>query len=190
MQFEFFDDCKNSFGYRDFKGNGISDNIVAESFSWDESEKVDINAVLLYIQNKYSLLQNVYYFKYSWCTYPLNFKEKRFGLWRNTPLYEYCLEQYEKKVEQQLYCNFYGLCRVDKNNIDKVLNNINNNSFIVITNEKITLLDIEKYIKIDSKHFEINFAEIINQLCSNNSITVTYISGCDGEAIHIFRSRS
>lgn len=187
MKFSKIRQCSTHFGYGE-----IADSVIAESFLWTENELVSTATVLKHIKENCNY-SRVHFFTNRYCNYPLSFRDKHFGLWKN-------LEQETgfsgKKQQEYLlqlnrYAQFLGVTEVPENQIHIALELLMRNfmySFMFFSSSDFDLLlSNNDSFKITNSDFSLDFSDIINRNCANG-LLVTCINGSNGTTFNCFHS--
>lgn len=186
MNFTHIENCSEYFNYGDI---GIS--VEADSFSWDEDEGIDIpNTVLKYLE-KHNSRQNIYCFTTKTSDYPLSFRDKKFGLWKNIISEEKTdlINSFENEVELERFHLYYGIAQISKEQLYLSLNILRKDfmhSYILLSDLPFNSLNPSEAFEITGLNYRTNYAELINSHCGKSDI-ITAITGWDGTTINIFR---
>lgn len=186
MKFAHIENCSGYFNY-----GAINTSVQADSFSWDEDEDIDIsNTVLKYLE-KHNKRQNIYCFTTNTSDYPLSFRDKKFGLWKNiiseekTDLINSC----ENEAELERFHLYYGIAQLSKVQLClslKILLKDFMHSYILLSDLPFNSLNPSEAFEITASNYRTNYAELINSHCGKSDI-ITTITGWDGTTINIFR---
>lgn len=177
-----------------FYGN-IDNSIVADSFFLNEYEEVSTDIV--YYLQKQNIGLRMFLFAKKASLYPICFKDKYLGLWKNIQLERnISIENfYEQRFDLSRYAVFYGMAEISSDELVWALKKLQDafeNSFILFTKENINLKEtFAKVIKncVDISKDTLDFSNVINDSCCFGRV-VTAIVGYNGTTINCFYKKN
>lgn len=162
----------------------IIDSIYASSLFWDEGEDI-----ILRLSSKIAIENlNIFVFHSQFNSFPIFSKSKIYSLdyiIRNELLCKVIDYITIKKAKQTGEIE-YGIFLVDKVCFSKFINLSNNNSFIVISKNKLIFDKFQNYIIDLSNSFIINISTLINERCEEGDVIINCIKGFNGTSFNIF----
>lgn len=181
------DNCSKYYHYGE-----ISDFVQAECFLSDEDEKRKlINNVSEYLRTN-STGGRLYCFTAKAVRFPLEFRDKYYGLWKNISLLRKVeiFNSWEAYFDIKWYRIYYGLAELPMTELDFSLNVCLDgfmDSFLLISDRSFAFFaDVGKLVKVSNEKFLVDYANLINEYCVQAEI-ITAIKGCNGNSINIFR---
>lgn len=189
MNYNYVEKCSSYFGY----GN-INDIIVADSFEWDQFEDFDldnldkqvIKRINYHLDNK-----KLYFYKQRIYSYPLSFKDKLYGLWKDITLnYNLkCINSYEEQFNLNTYVLRHGTAEILNNDIITCLKLCRYNAggtFIVCSSFKNSFSTYKNNFEVTDKTYRVDMVKIINSYCDRGDTVITLIDGNNGTTINFF----
>ncbi len=184
MKYRQVANCRTYFGYGD-----IDCIINADSFSWEENEDITFGEEIEVCLNYHLRNRNRFLFATRTLAYPLGFKDKQYGLWRNY-IAEHRLDLYaceEEKLDFKTHSLLYGMCRIaEEDFLDSVRLAGKMGSFIILSENEVALSECRQGIKKTVNRDELDFAYLINYFCNRGDTVITQIRGTDGATLNIF----
>lgn len=170
----------------------IENNIISDSFLWNEDEEKKLLPVLEYLDMK-SNKKYLYLITTHICFYPIGTKDKYLRLWKRLSK-EYDLyfdETSEKGVEAKRFYIYSGVAKISQEQLLKAFQILQRQfytSCIILSDENKNLDDllseyIDCYLKKDMNC--VDFKSLINTLCIKDEV-ITAITGYNGSSINYF----
>ena len=131
---------------------------------------------------------NIFLFLHCAQNYPIPFRYKNFGMWDD--IQQYCDQKFinpiERKAELRRYCAFYGICEIEKSQLEVAFELLAGGLLIFSKENIVGLESIERHLDVTDKSFDVKIAEAVNSYCQEGGIVATKINGLDGMSINLF----
>lgn len=182
--YSYITDCTSYYNY-----GKINQKICSYCFEYNYSN-FDYNFLVDFIERNY-YEHRVYLFIAKNHYFPLSFKVKHFGLWKNIKKTEKINVTYyeEKSDEIKEHLCIYGLAEIPYEQLNKAIELLCKNSFssfIVLSKEdSFNKFKYADFLKQKVSGYEILFSNLINTYVQDN-VVITCINGNNGITVNIF----
>lgn len=191
MEEKLITNCRGHFKNISMKYKNIQNGICLQRFEWSHFTQEELIISEEIIHFLYDKLTNkkIFLFVLETYSYPLDFKIKRFGLWKNTEFYK--SSKWKNSTETETRLNqkllIFGSCQIEKEQIDKELILYimqHQESCLIFTND--FKIDEESFIEITDSSYTLNYSNLINEYCSKGGIIVGGQEYYEGPTLEIF----
>ena len=193
MKKVYIKNCSDEFNY-----GMISDNVGVCSYLWQEDEEPNLYTIVDDIKDEVET-KCVYLFTGKSNFFPMNFADKKYGLWRSIEkLYDLnILNQFEDKLMLNRFYLLFGIAEVSVKNFEAMLQILTKeyrNSYILITENRLESLEdcrSSLYINEKQSQYYLKFNDIVNVCCKKQTdMLITAIQGYDGVSVNLFKQKT
>lgn len=186
MEQKHVENCSEYFYYGD-----IISSVQADSFLLNEDEEVDLSDVVRKYLEDHNKKKKLYCFTTKLSNFPICFRDKKFGLWKNIMTTEKIriAKFRENAVDLKWYRLYYGIAELPREQLHlglKLIQTYFINSYILLSDYSFdACADFDSFVEITNERLSVNFAGLINHYCEKADV-ITAIKGCNGDTINIF----
>lgn len=189
MEQKHIDNCSEYFYYGD-----IIRSVQAESFLSNEDEEVELSDIVLKYLEGHNRKKKLYCFTTKVSNFPVNFRDKKFGLWKSVMTTEKIriADFRENMVDLKWYRLYYGIAELPREQLYPALQLCQTDfmkSYLLLSDFSFdAFADFDSIVEILNEKFSLNYAGLINRYYEKADI-ITAIKGCNGDSINIFSSK-